>query len=260
MVMKEGFDVAGRHPDNQDPTKQFAIGAARSLLENAGVIDPSPTAEASSLVTPVEKPTLKTPEASVKMYPEISLEQERARQIQGFIKLGFHTELSKTEEEYAARFPEFTSQPESFKGRMDAPALVETEISPKRQSELAGIQYVLDGLSKTDWNLNLKDYTAPEAPYAAWLDDGRNHMNKKVKDIRSKLKSDEIGGTELDGIALYISNPKILEHHFLDLPGTSVESDHAAYLGLWRGRPRLGYYFVDSAFPEFGSVVRGRQK
>lgn len=197
---------------------------------------------------------------TVKIYPEISLEEERERQIKGFIGLGFHTKLGKTEEEYAMRFPRFTSQPESFRGRMDTPVLVETEISPKDQCGLAGIPYFLDGLSKTDWNQSLKDYTIPEAPYAAWLDDGRNHINKKVKDVRSNLKSDEIGGTELDGIDLYISNRKILEHHFLDLPGTSVESVSAAYLRLWDDEPGLYCRFVGSAGPGFGSVVRGRQK
>lgn len=196
---------------------------------------------------------------TVKIYPELSLEEEWQRQIQGFIKLGFHTELGQTEDEYAKRFPKFTSQPESFKGRLDTPVLVETEIDPKLQCELAEVGYILGGLIKTDLNKNLlENYTTPEAPYAAWLEDGRNNINKKPKDIRKNLKDDEIAGTELDGITLYISNPKILEDHFLDLPGTAFGFAGSACLGLRDGRPDMSYRWVDDALPEFGSVVRGR--
>ena len=41
MVM-ERLDAAGRYPENQDPTKQFAIAAARRLLRDAKVKDPGP--------------------------------------------------------------------------------------------------------------------------------------------------------------------------------------------------------------------------
>lgn len=261
--------MAMQHLENElrrtgDPRKQAFADVIAGIHKSLGSDIPFP---ANGTAKQAEAKVLKTPKAPVisktetaKMYPEISLEEERERQIKGFIGLGFHTKLGKTEEEYAMRFPRFTSQPKSFKGRMDTPVLVETEISPKDQCELAGIPYFLDGLSKTDWNQSLKGYTTPKAPYAAWLDDGRNHMNKKVKDVRSNLKSDEIGGTELDGIDLYISNRKIVEHHLLDLPGTSVGSDDAASLSLWGGRPRLDGYFVGVAAPRFGSVVRGRQK
>ena len=41
MVM-ERLDAAGKHPENQDPTKQFAISAAKRLLRDAKVEDPGP--------------------------------------------------------------------------------------------------------------------------------------------------------------------------------------------------------------------------
>lgn len=40
MVMKEGFSNAAGLPDNQDPTRQFAIEQAEAILVAAGVIDP----------------------------------------------------------------------------------------------------------------------------------------------------------------------------------------------------------------------------
>lgn len=220
---------------------------------------PFPANGTANIVKSPETPVVSKIEA-IKIYPKISLEEEWRRQANGFVNLGFHSELGLTKEKYLESLPKFTPQPESFKGRLDTPVLVETRISPKLQSELVGIQHFLYGLSITDWNKSLKNYTTPEVPYAAWLEDGRNNLNKKPKDVRSSLKADEVGGTELDGIALYISNPKILEHHWLDLSGTSVESDRAAVLRLWDGWPELNVRFVDRADPKFGSVVRGRQK
>lgn len=218
-----------------------------------------PFASPSSTISSKEPQTAKA--ETVKVYPELSLEQEWQRQAQRFIDLGFHTELGfKTPEEYTATLPKFEAQPKEWKGRLDTPVIVETRVTPERQAKLAGLQYFLGGLNKADWNQKLKDYTSPEPPYAAWLDDGRNHMNKSVKEVRENLKADELAGTEFDGIALYVSNPKILEHHFMDLPGTSVGSGGAACLRLWSVEPKVYYYFVSHAGPVYGSVVRGRQK
>lgn len=197
---------------------------------------------------------------AIKVYPEISLEEEWQRQAEKLARL-FAQELGfKTLDEYMVTLPKFEPQPKEYRGRLDTPVIVETRISPARQCQLAGIRYFLDGLDKNDWNGDPGRYRSPEAPYATWLEDGRNNLGEKPEDVRKKLKDDERCGTELDGIALCISNPKILEHHFLDLPGTSVGSDHAAYLPLWFGRLRLNCRFVDDADPRFGSVVCGRQK
>lgn len=253
MVM-DRLKAASELPGNQDPTQQFAIKHARAMLVDAGVKDPG-----MPVITPVEKQVVKTAE-TIKIYPEISLEEEWKRQAQKLAGF-FAKELEfKTPEEYIATLPEFEPQPENWKGRLDTPVLVETRISVKRQCEIAGIQYLSDGLNKTDWNKKRKDYKTPTCPYKAWLDDGRNHMDRKPSDARSNLKVDELSGTELEGVALYISNPKILEHHYLDLPGTAVGPDRTACLRLWGGRPELDCYLVVNAHPKFGSVVRGRQK
>jgi hypothetical protein len=52
----ESLDRAGMHPDNQDPTKQFAIISARELLVSAGVKDPGPKLETD--ITIPEAPQL----------------------------------------------------------------------------------------------------------------------------------------------------------------------------------------------------------
>lgn len=252
------LEAARKLPANRDAVRQFAINQSEKILRDAGVEDPGMPAVTSIAPKVGESQPLQA--ETIKIYPEISLEGEWQRQAQGLVNLGFHSELGLTEEEYLESLPKFTSQPDSFKGRLDTPVLVETRISPKRQSELAGIQYFLDGLDVKDWDKDPKSYTTPKTPYSIWLEDGKRNLNKKPEDIRKKLKGDERGGTEFDGIALYMSNPKILEHHFLDLPGTSVGSGYAPFLRLWSGGPELGDSFVDIAGPGFGSVVCGRQK
>ena len=54
MVM-ERLDAARSHPDNQDPTKQFAIAQAKCLLRDAKVKDPGPKVDR---LPPTEKPAV----------------------------------------------------------------------------------------------------------------------------------------------------------------------------------------------------------
>jgi len=192
--------------------------------------------------------------------PEISLEIEWNRQAQNLAGF-FAKELKfKTPEGYITTLPKFEPQPENWKGRLDTPVIVETRIRPERQAQLVGMYYFLIEGTKTDWNKEIKNYLIPNAPYAAWLEDGRNNRNRRPKDVRRNLKPDEIAGTELDGIALYISNPKILGYHFLDLPGTSIGSDHTAMLTVSSGKTVMSHSSTEEATPFFGSVIRGRQK
>ena len=45
----ERLDAAGKHPENQDPTKQFAIAQAKRFLRAAGVKDPGPKVDGVSV-------------------------------------------------------------------------------------------------------------------------------------------------------------------------------------------------------------------
>lgn len=195
-----------------------------------------------------------TPEVP-KVYPEIALKQEWTRQAQKLANL-FAKELNfSTPEEYMATLPRFDLQPKEYKGRLDIPVIVETRVPLKRMLALAGIDTYFDVDLIKDWEKGR--FRTPKAPYITWLNDGSANLNKSVANVRVALRSDERGGTDFDGIALYLKDPKILEHHFLDLPGSQVGSGSAPYLGHWDGRPRLDRLFVDDANPRYGSVVAG---
>lgn len=65
----EALNRAGVHPENQDPTRQFAIEQARHLLVSAGVKDPGP--KTGVVPVPVaEKPSLGVFEQAVKEFKE----------------------------------------------------------------------------------------------------------------------------------------------------------------------------------------------
>jgi len=186
---------------------------------------------------------------------DLSIEWER--QVKGYFKLGFHKELNLSEEEYRDSLPKFTPQPEAYKGRFDIPVLVETRIPVKKQAELAGLRYY-SAEAVRDWEDDPKGYQTPETPYITWMQDGRNYRKWTVDNFRRAMAEDERGATEFDGVALFIKNPKILQHHSIDLPGTSVGSVRAACLLLWFDEPGLRAYLVGNAHPNFGSASCGR--
>lgn len=165
---------------------------------------------------------------TIKVYPEISLEEEWQRQAGRFIKLGFNRELDLSAKKYLASLPKFEPQPESFSGRFDIPVLVETRIAPSRQADMAGLPYYFGGLNIRDWESDPSGYRTSISPYTVWMQDGKKNLGRSVKGVRKTLKPDERGATEYDGVALLIANPTVLKDHYIDLPGASVGSGRAA--------------------------------
>ena len=200
----------------------------------------------------------KLPEAYKPSASDIDLAAESLEQGQIYVSLGFHTELGLTEEEYLESLPKFEEQPENFRGRFNIPVIVETRISPQRQAELAKLNYYIGGLSVTDWDKDPEKYKTPDKPYATWMQDGKQNLNKSVENVRKAFARDERGATIYDGTALFIARPEILKDHYIDLPGTQVGSGSAPCLDLWHGGPMVSDYFVGRAGPRFGSASCGR--
>ncbi len=233
----ERLDAAKRLPENEDPRKQLAIAQARDLLVSAGVRDPGPK-------------------------PEISLESEMERQTAMYLEREFHKhkKIGMSKGNFKDSIMGLVvPQPEEFRGRFNSPVVVFGQIPAEDQCRLAGIDYSLKGLNVCDWPDDPQNYQTPNFLYLTWTDEGERSMNRKVEDVRKELVSDERGGTEFDGIALYVVKPQVLEKRFLDLPGTALGPGDVPFLNLWNGRPYLVRYFVGNANPEFGSLVCGRK-
>ena len=244
--MKEAFGRASEDERNRGVRGRLGIAAAKTALFLGGVKD----------LQPLQAET-------VKIYPEIPLEENLERQAGRYTELEFykHPEIEISKGKFKDLIMGLAiPQPENFRGRFNSPVAVFGQIPIKDQCERAGIDYFLGGLNVNDWPDDPQNYQTPNALYLAWTDEGARNMDRKVKDVRRELAPDERGGTQFDGVALYIVKPNVLQTRFLDLPGTTVEPAYAASLRLWDGRPRLDDDFVDVASPGFGSLVCGRQK
>lgn len=189
------------------------------------------------------------------------LQAEIEKQAKKYQELEFHKH--KSTKMSAGRLKDLVMgliipQPETFTGRFGIPVVVFGQISPKDQAELLGLNYYLGGLKISDWPDDPRGYTTPVNPYMTWMQDGKKNLKKSVSTVRANLQEDERGATIHDGIALYIANPNVLKDHFIDLPGTKVESDFAPDLYVWHDRPRLHYDRVGGAYPGFGAASCGR--
>ena len=185
----------------------------------------------------------------------LNLEAEWKRQAENLAHF-FTKELKPTPQEYIAGLPKFGPQPETFRGRFDIPVIVETRILLPRMLELAGIACNFDSKEVKDWSEG--KFATPNKPYITWLQDGTQNLNRSVRAVRKGFALDERGGTVFDGIALYLRDPKILKHHYLDLPGSDVGPGSAPCLGLCYGRPGLRLFWVGRVLPFFRSVSCGR--
>lgn len=130
-----------------------------------------------------------------------------------------------------------------------------TSVYLEQQAEFAGIE--------TDYELSSGYNTAGSItyrePHLIWMQDGSKYRDKSVEWVRNYLWKRE-AATQYDGVALAIGHPniqKVLDDHFIDLPGTAVASIFAPFLGRFRGKLRLAFRPVTLAHPYWGSATCG---
>ncbi len=157
-------------------------------------------------------------------------EYEWTRQTDNYLKLGFHTELGMTEQDYLNSLPKFESMPrmyvDEYLGFYD-PLLVETRIPVKRQLELAGISYTTEEIVEGAFDY---PYKSPRNPYTVWsqsapyeipfVDHSRDNP-KSVEEVRQqiRLSGEYRGATLVEGVAFVINYGVKIKSQFLDLPG-----------------------------------------
>lgn len=258
MVM-ERLEAAGKLPENQDATKQFAIDQAKRFLRAAGVKDPGPKEATRNTRSSKNEAIVTT---------ELDLDAEWQRQGQNFLRLGYHIErghddTDEGKQAYLDSLPKFGPQPEAYKGRLDVPLLVET-IPWERQAELAGItisDYLKSRINQTrEWEGNR--FQTPEGPFTAWFNQWGQIFTKKIRPsgARKQLASDLVGGSPFDGIAQEIHHPEVtVSGKYFDLIGYSVGSVSVPCLRRWNVRPRLHAHWGYDAHPYFRPLVHGSE-
>jgi len=192
---------------------------------------------------------------------ETKVKEELARQADRYIEFGLngHRQINMEQGKFKDSLIALACfQLENFAGRFDIPVAVLGQVPAKDIYKAAGVDYQLGDLDVRDWPDDPQGYVTPQRFYLSWMDTGVFNLDRKVEDVRTNLAPDMRGAQESDGSGLYVAHPRILEHHYVDFPGTSVGSGRAPYLHLFIGRPEVGYDWVDCAYPEFGSALCGR--
>lgn len=89
--------------------------------------------------------------------------------------------------------------------------------------------------------------------------DGRKNRNRKPVDCRKTFEKYEVGMAADEGVFTYVDDTKVIEGHYLDLPGSVHRENRGicAYLGVIGGKPRLSWGWVDYSYPKYGSASRG---
>lgn len=184
--------------------------------------------------------------------------------LQEELAYAFAKPLKMSRWQYLDTLPNYTLQPEEYRGRFDILVLLqppkpEKGLSLKKIFDIVGLSCSSEVLKMRDWQGDKGGFKTPDIPYASYLEDGARNLNIAPSVVRENLAEDARGGTGLDGVFLYFADRGVLRRHYLNLPGSQVGSDGAPYLYLWSGEPRFGCHWVDDASPRCGSVVAGRK-
>src|SRR3989344_5168947 len=215
MVM-ERIGAGGKHPENQGQLQQEGIKLMKHIMRTHNIKDPGPK----------EQPARKSSKAENRKPIELNLDAEWQRQTSRFLELGYHSELGLTEAAYLESLPRFKRQPKEYRGRFDAPMLVEVRIPWEKQAQLSGIdvsEYLVARIDQTN-PYNERSVT-PEVPYAGWFNEWGQEFPDKIKpfDARNQIAADAVGGSPFQGVAQQVHHPEVTEGgKYFDLIGYNV--------------------------------------
>ena len=89
------------------------------------------------------------------------------------------------------------------------------------------------------------------------VEDGSEMLGKSPNECEEKFKKEKRRGLNIyEGLALLRHNPKVLEHHNIDLSGSRCDKfdDGVPYLCLSDGVPSLNFHWADFSCPSYGSA------
>jgi len=169
--------------------------------------------------------------------------------------------LSISRGKYIDSLPTFVDLPEKLKALLAVDLIVETRIPWPELAEAANIG-ISDRLRSRinevgDWEKDPKRFKTPNRPYTTLAQDGSRLVYLKPSAARQEITSNERGGVILDGIALAIVRPDIVQKYPFDLIGSQVGSGHVPFLHWWSGRARLSAAGTTLPIRAFGRLSAG---
>ncbi|WP_344418104.1 hypothetical protein [Pseudonocardia ailaonensis] len=200
---------------------------------------------------------------------DLDPEAERQRLVALLVARGYPAALGMSAEEYVRGLPTFAARPQSYRGRLDVPLLVETRIPWTRQADLCGIRFVprAGDYAPVDERSRM-----PATPYSGWFSlwGGRFPDPISPADARAGLAEDEVGANLCELVAMTAAHPGISgSGRFLDAIGyqlpyledkpdiTYAQSLRTPGMYHWRGAPEVGANIHPRAFSIFRPLVRG---
>ena len=158
-------------------------------------------------------------------------------------------------ESFLSTIPEIPEKLKSDDQRFPLLVLVDARLGVTKSCGLAGLKYA--GNNQTFEDFDPKK-ARTEQVYWMRARDGRKNLGKTIKTCRENFSQNEIGLTALEGVALYLQNPKVINGHCLDLPGSVPRGGRGtvAGLGYWDDGPGLRWYSGAVADPHYGSASR----
>lgn len=200
-------------------------------------------------------------------------ETEWHRQADQLVAAGFPAELGLSAGEYLASLPRFGPHPPEYRGRFDAPVVVETRIPWERQYELFGIR-ISPFMAHFPQPVPADPESAHRAaPYAAWFTRWGQRFPDPTSpdDARAALAPDEVGANLQEGGAVVHAFPELVESaRFFDFvgfvfPASAVGGEvhfdpieRTPGVCRWRGRPEFACNLYPLAFSVFRPLVRRR--
>lgn len=235
-----------------------AVAEGEALLARFGEVPLSAQAE-----TPAE-PRPATPERP-KVYPEISLEEELARQ-SGLIIARNVKPLGISEQDARALLPsEFPERPRSFNDENSVPVIV-----PKfphfswgeavDAARLGMSDYLRERLPMLSAWRDPRGNITPDKPYGVWLYVGDDYLKTRPSVIRAEMREeDRRVGDHWQGLGLSVVRKDIIRSKPFDLVGSSVGRGEVVVVSWWDDRPEFGVSDVGDAYPGFRGLVRGSE-
>ncbi|MFH1253573.1 MAG: hypothetical protein V1664_04575 [Candidatus Uhrbacteria bacterium] len=247
MVNHTATDPLGRALYYKEITPQQVLDliAGRLVLREAAAVPPAASAAMPAPITPSAP-------------AEIRLAQARR-----LFELGFGGE-GVIFETYLEGIPEIPAFLVANDSKLPLLFLADPRPGLVKACQLIGIKYAEFGYGDESAEPCDKRHSDPTEPFWFRCNDGRSNRNRKPTDCRIECTGNLLAGTAMVGVTAYAHKVDIVKEgeHIIDLPG-SVDRDargDCAYLGVWRGQPKL---FLDRdaeiAYPHYGSLVFRRE-
>lgn len=208
----------------------------------------------------------------------LDLETVVGRQVDRYIKLGFHRLIYRDLPEEAAiakykadfALPQGAAQAEEYKGRFDIALVVDPRASLWFQynvidNRVEGLTSIKDRSDLIDIKRIADQTEHPDGPYLIFTHDGQRYKTeglygRQIKEMQASFAQDEVGNTLHEATGLYIQYPE----YFGDgrgsvAAGSRDEHGDVPLFAGYKGYQTVGAFKEDDNISQnFGAFSRGR--